>query len=268
MLNSYLEKWKLTEPALLASTPSSQIYKVLFEGRPAVLKFLTEAGQKYEGGASAVLRHLKGNGVVELLNADDGAHLLAYLDGKPLRELTEHGKDAEAAEIIASLTARMHSVKATPPHGLRTIRENFRALFKHAQDPSAHPIFPEAARIANHLLDTEKDEVVLHGDIHHENILHSSAQGWLAIDPQCLIGERTYDLGNTFFNPRDPSDVPASLERIQLYAGVFSRKLQLDPQRILKFAFAYGCLSACWEMEDGNNPARRIRIATLIRGLI
>jgi hypothetical protein len=47
-----------------------------------------------------------------------------------------------------------------------------------------------------------RDVVVLHGDMHHENILKFSSRGWLAIDPKGLVGERGFDYANIFCKPR------------------------------------------------------------------
>jgi streptomycin 6-kinase len=40
------------------------------------------------------------------------------------------------------------------------------------------------------LLTTQREKVVLHGDMHHGNVLNFGSRGWLAIDPKGLIGER------------------------------------------------------------------------------
>jgi streptomycin 6-kinase len=47
-----------------------------------------------------------------------------------------------------------------------------------------------AAETAADLLATQHDVVVLHGDVHHENVLGFGSRGWLAIDPKALVGER------------------------------------------------------------------------------
>jgi streptomycin 6-kinase len=59
-----------------------------------------------------------------------------------------------------------------------------------------------AAETAADLLATQRDVVVLHGDMHHENILKFSSRGWLAIDPKGLVGERGFDYANIFCKPR------------------------------------------------------------------
>ncbi len=38
--------------------------------------------------------------------------------------------------------------------------------------------------------------VLLHGDLHHHNIL-STQHGWLAIDPKGIIGEKSADVFDT-----------------------------------------------------------------------
>ena len=42
---------------------------------------------------------------------------------------------------------------------------------------------------------------MLHGDIHHENILDFGPRGWLAIDPKRLHGERGFDFANILRDP-------------------------------------------------------------------
>ena len=49
--------------------------------------------------------------------------------------------------------------------------------------------FQKAVTILNHLLKTKTEEYLLHGDIHHENILQNNKDSWLFIDPQPVIGE-------------------------------------------------------------------------------
>jgi hypothetical protein len=41
-----------------------------------------------------------------------------------------------------------------------------------------------SATAASNLLKTQREIVVLHGDMHHGNVLHFGSRGWLAIDPR------------------------------------------------------------------------------------
>jgi Aminoglycoside/hydroxyurea antibiotic resistance kinase len=100
-----------------------------------------------------------------------------------------------------------------------------------------------AALLASPLTGTD-DTVVLHGDLHHDNILDGGPRGWLAIDPNGLIGERTYDIANLLRNPWPHGNVVHDPERMQRIAAIYARQLGLDPRGCLQFALAHSGLSA------------------------
>ena len=85
--------------------------------------------------------------------------------------------------------------------------------------------------VAETLLSSPKDELLLHGDIHHGNILDFGERGWLAIDPKGLFGERGYDDANLFFNPEvSPCK---QRERFLRQRAVVTQAANLDRQRLL-----------------------------------
>ena len=49
-----------------------------------------------------------------------------------------------------------------------------------------------AAGLYVELCDSMGEHVVLHGDLHHFNVLRSDSDGWLAIDPAGVVGEPAY----------------------------------------------------------------------------
>jgi len=65
------------------------------------------------------------------------------------------------------------------------------------------------------------DRVVLHGDLHHDNILLATREAWLAIDPHGIVGDPGYEVGAPLFNP-DPDNrdetltalVPSRIEQL------------------------------------------------------
>jgi len=100
---------------------------------------------------------------------------------------------------------------------------------------------------------------VLHGDIHHQNILDFGADGWLAIDPKGLLGEHYFDYANIFCNPNEETAMkPGRLER---QARVISERAGLDYQRLLQWGLAYAGLSAAWHFEEGSNADLALNIA-------
>ncbi len=105
------------------------------------------------------------------------------------------------------------------------------------------------------------DEVVLHGDIHHDNLLHFGARGWLAIDPKGLRGDRAFDYANLFCNPAH--DIAVDPARFEQRVACVTYATQLDRRRLLQWILAWAGLSAVWLMEDGLSPDTRLQVATL-----
>lgn len=242
-------------------------------------------------GTDAVVKHLQPFDDVE--DELRGAHLLRWRDGigavrlfavagrQILQEyggdkllthvLKEEGDDA-SSEIAAEVMARLHatSSRAVPPE-LQPLRRRFTSLFARAKPDLATDIptiYVEAAELANGLLSDQRDAKPLHGDLHHDNILYG-ARGWLSIDPKGVFGDPAFDAANMFYNPLDRDNLCRNPERIASMGELFAKTLGQSPARLLDFAFAYGCLSAAWHAEDGDDAAeaRELAIAEAIRSV-
>ncbi|HEY9218141.1 MAG TPA: aminoglycoside phosphotransferase family protein, partial [Phenylobacterium sp.] len=115
-----------------------------------------------------------------------------------------------------------------------------------------------ATAIAGELLSEPQDIVVLHGDIHHGNVLHDTARGWLAIDPKGVIGERGYDHANMLCNP--DVETAAAPGRLARQLDVLCEAADLDRERQLMWTIAYLGLSASWTLSSGDDPWRALRL--------
>jgi streptomycin 6-kinase len=260
-LTRLLAKWNLSDPRILARTATSDVYLVaLPDGGDAVLKVLNDLGKKDESGGAIALRCFEGKGAVRLLAYDDAAHLLEYAAGEDLTKMVKEGRDEVAASVIANVLRELHGAwSGHPPAELRPLRAWFRALFEKAGDDrrkNEKSIFATAADAAERLLATAKKTIVLHGDIHHENIRMSS-RGWLALDPKGLVGDPDYDAANALFNPVGMTILVESATRLRRIAVILSENLETDPERIITYAFIHACLSHCWDVEDGQAPNPR-----------
>lgn len=267
-LNHYLQAWNLTSPRLLTTTFTSHVYTVTAGDDVAVLKLLTPAGEADERGGAVALRHFDGRGAVHLLRGDDGAHLLEYAGGDDLTGMVRRGDDEAAARIIADVLRTLHSVPAGDAiiPGLTSLRTRFRSLFaKAAGDADSDPgsIYIRAAQVAEIVLANQRNERVLHGDIHHENIRYSAARGWLALDPKGLYGEPTYDAANTLCNPPNMPELVRDEARMLRIAGILAEALRVSRSRMLTYVFIHACLSAAWSLEDGQDTSQALIVASL-----
>ncbi len=264
----YLIDWELSSPTEIAMSQTNCIYKVIYNNTQAVLKILTPLGKKFEATSSRTLQCFGGKGAVRLLEFDEWALLLEYIDGDNLATLVRTGYDLRAAQVICDIIDQLHQYSGPVPSEVYDLRRQFQSLFLRAKIETSDSIYFKTAKVAEHLVATEKNQRLLHGDIHHANILQSSGRGWLAIDPQSIYGERTYDVANSFFNPDDTPEIIEIPNRIEALAEVFAERLQTDRKRVLQFAYAHGGLSSSWQLDAGENPQRRLRITNLIGELL
>jgi streptomycin 6-kinase len=101
------------------------------------------------------------------------------------------------------------------------------------------------------LLSSMDELVLLHGDLHHYNILSAEREPWLAIDPKGVVGEPAYELGAWLRNPVPhvfswPDARQVTARRVDQFAEL----LGLDRQRIIGWGIAQAVLSAWWDYED------------------
>lgn len=227
------------------------------DGAPAMLKIAVEAEERWGG---PLMGWWDGEGAARVLEHDAEALLLERAMGNgSLAAMARDGRDDEASRVICDVAARLHAPRSRPMPDLIPLDRWFEAL-----EPAARThggILDRAAATALELLATPRDVAILHGDLHHDNVLDFAERGWLAIDPKRLVGERTFDLVNILRNPdRTAATAPGRLAR---QAGVIAEAAGLERARLLRWLLAFTGLSAAWILGDGGKPNLDLEIASL-----
>lgn len=208
--------------------------------------------------AAAWMTWWSGDGAARIIASEGDALLLERSKGSgSLAALASAGCDDEASRIICAVVARLHARGDKPPPGLTPLPRWFQGL--EAATERHGGILAIAATAARELLATPRDVRVLHGDIHHGNILDFGQRGWLAIDPKGLIGERGFDYANLFCNPdlQTAAEPERFVRRVKLVADIAG----LERERLLQWILAWAGLSAAWHIEDGTPSATALKIA-------
>jgi streptomycin 6-kinase len=164
----------------------------------------------------------------------------------PGESIAAYDDDVATAELALAMQSMWRPVPQTC--GLPDVRREARALFDHDL-----PLAEEARAALERLMDTAPEPVVLHGDLHHGNLLRGP-NGWVAIDPHGLVGEPAYDAGPLFFNPLG-LDVAHLIER---RLDVLVAVLGLDRDRLRRWGFVRAVLSAAWTWEDHEYVDERV----------
>ena len=111
--------------------------------------------------------------------------------------------------------------------------------------------------------------MILHGDLHHENILYSTEHSWLAIDPKGLCGDPGYEVATFMLNQLPLNASRSTLRQVLARrVSIFSDELKMERQRLAKWSFCHAALSAAWSFEEGAEHKGTIFIAQVLEDLI
>jgi streptomycin 6-kinase len=168
------EEWELTLTEPYAQGAGGYTVRAdLSDGTPGVLK-LVYPHREAEQEADA-LERWDGDGAVRLLARDDFRHAL-------LLERCEPGTFLAAAPdplgVLVGLLPRLWK----SAHGFRTL----------AEEVAHWALEGRGGALARELAATQDGLVLVHQDLHGENVLAAQREPWLAIDPKPLAAEREF----------------------------------------------------------------------------
>jgi streptomycin 6-kinase len=241
------------------------------DGVDAVLK-VVPPDHEYLASAAATLSAWGGTGAVRLLRADLGRGALLLeraVPGTPSASLVPDD-DERATDAAITVLRRLHSATVRPG-GVPTLERRLTAFDEHLTDPgrdrlAPRPLVERAAGVARELLRDQLPPVVLHGDLHHDNVLRAEREGWLAVDPHGLVGDPGYDVGAWLYNPLAPCHQDGALlalvpRRVEQLADGLGQPLE----RVAGWGFVQAVLSAVWTASTGLRAQdRTLDVAALL----
>lgn len=243
-LQAHLAKWRLTPDGEPFETHSSWLAFVTQASAPALLKVYKPGSDELR--SAQILRHW-GDRAVRVLEADDAALVIERATpGTPLSELV--GDDDRATNIWCDTVAALH-VKPAPegwPDLFRCGRKLNNPYPEHAGLP--RDLFERGKKVFFELCESQGPRrFLLHRDLHHANMIQDAQRGWLVIDPKGNVGELEFEAASFLHNPTREFCEAKHIER---RVHIVATRLGLDSERLLRWCFAHGVLSAVWAVED------------------
>jgi streptomycin 6-kinase len=252
-------RWSLTVAPPFPNLSYNYAAPALREGGSAVVLKLGFPGDRELRTEAEALHHYAGQGAVRLLEADleQGVMLLERL--MPGTLLSTISDDEEATSIAAGVMKQLWRT-APADHIFPTVAdwargmERLREHFGGGTGPLPTNLVEKAEAHFKELIASMSEPVLLHGDLHHYNILAATRQPWLAIDPKGLVGEPEYEVGAWLRNPMpDVVSWPGLSHQLKRRIDQFAAELDFDAERLKGWGIAQAMLSACWTIEDGGD---------------
>lgn len=233
-------------------------------GEEAVVKIGLPNHKDLIAESSALKGLGRGNGMVKLIEQHINDGLLILEKVNPGTMLSEVESDEKTVIVASSVMKRIwqpYTGDHPFPHlsdwmsGLRMVEQNI------IDEKCIH----KAEILFAQLINTISKPILLHGDLHQDNILKSGGD-WIAIDPKGVIGEAEFEVTsfckNYLFDKKNPRDV------LEKRIEQFEKELGLDRSRMIGWGFCQAVLSACWCLEEGASCEENLQLAKIYESMM
>lgn len=255
-IKHYEEKWDITVFPPFTLSYNYVAPAKTSENEDVVLKISFPKNDIFNVEIEA-LRFFHGDVAVKILRDDlqNGAVLLERaIPGERLRTVLD---DTKLISIASEVIKRLHKPIVKNKSSIfptiadwAEVFDKYKEKFALAKGPIPQWMFEKAERIFRDSASDTTKAVLLHGDLHSDNIL-SSHRGWLVIDPHGVIGEPEFELAAFLRNPIYDFPKGSDYKKLETQRILqFAEELGFDKQRILDWAFAGAVISILWFLED------------------
>ncbi|GMK40210.1 hypothetical protein PCCS19_32650 [Paenibacillus sp. CCS19] len=262
-LATYADRWSLTSLQLIPSYSVNLVFRCHAERYgDAVLKI---SKAEYGGIRTEwqALHHYAGRRMCRVFEVDLEAGVMlmqGMVPGTPLRAVDDLDS---RLDVFCSLYRDMHLPPAeadsypTYTHWVNRItdymstRSDAIALYGHMR---------RAQEILVTLSDSYSQQMLLHGDFHHDNILLGEGGEYRIIDPKGVIGDPIFDTPRFILNEFGDDITPALRNKINHIFAVFEQRLQIPGAVLRQCLYIETTMGVCWCVEDGATPEEYVKL--------
>jgi streptomycin 6-kinase len=219
------------------------------KGKPIVLKLgLDELSLSKETKA---LEAFADYGAVAVLgHTSDSLLLQKVMPGSLLKNYFSKGNQS-AIKIACDVMKKLHQAPLPKENHFPHIKDLLQTLDKEWNIPRFH--LEKARTLKNTLLEEQGAQVLLHGDLHKENIL-LDGKDWLFIDPKGFIGSPMNEIWAFVEDPKND-------------LMFISKYFDFDQSAVVKWYYVHLVLAACWQVEDHLDPTLFLNLAESVASI-
>jgi streptomycin 6-kinase len=217
------------------------------------------------------LRAYDGYGAVRLLawSEDRGALMLERVEPGGMAADLVPADDRAATAALITVGRRLH--RPQPPGvALPHLRQESTSFRQHLRqfpgdDPLPRHLVSRAGALFDELCGSAPQDLLLHGDLHHDNVLRGTREPWLAIDPFGLVGDPGFDCAPMLYNPDPHRHDEALLALVPSRIEQMADGHQIPIERVVAWGFVMAVLSEVWSVNsDVKEPSRALDVATML----
>jgi streptomycin 6-kinase len=171
-------------------------------------------------------------------------------------------QDDQAIQITSQVIKELHTAPLLDKSSLPTLQAWLGNFSYSSHIPAS--MLEKAKKLSTTLIASTQNTVLLHGDLHHENILKSDSRGYLAIDPKGIVGDAAYEVVPFLCNPLPEILHHPTLSSLWKHrTRSFSSLLCIDENRLRLFCFVHAVAAATWAIEDRQDHDPWLKLAEI-----
>lgn len=254
-------KWSITAEKSFQHLTYNYVCSALkADGTHVVLKIGLPLDDVEIFGEAKYLQTIDGCGAVKLLAFDRESQAMMLeriMPGMTLKSVCENDQARSVGIAIDLLKSVLRPIPGDRDD-LIVLDDWFGGLKRYAGTDFPQEYAEKALTFYSTLSTDTANIFLIHGDLHHENILASDREPFLLIDPKGIIGHLGYDIGVFLNNHHNWLEWDTKLEgKLDRAVAEFAAAFKLEECVIRKWAFCQMVLSWWWifdempEMFDG-----------------
>jgi streptomycin 6-kinase len=224
--------WELDDLQPFANLSYNYVLEGYRKGVPIVLKISLDE-MSLDKEAKALTAFTDYGAVKMLAHTKEALLLQRAVPGNLLKAQFPKGHP-NAIKIACDVAKRLHQAPLPKGSHFPHIKDWLSTLDKEWNIPRFH--LEKARKLKNILLKTQDTAVLLHGDLHQDNILSNGSE-WLVIDPKGVIGPPIHEMWAFVEDPKND---------LIFIAKYFDFK----PDDVMEWYYVHLVLAACWQVED------------------
>jgi streptomycin 6-kinase len=215
------------------------------------------------------LRLWDGDGAIRLLDEEPEEYALLLERCVPGTPLSAAGAET-ALDVFVELLPRLWKPAGSPFRSLSAEAvwwaDSLEDTWERFGRPFERKLLDAALEALHELPRSQGLQVLLHQDLHGDNVLAAEREPWLAIDPKPLVGERAFDLASLIRDRRAEllADPAGATRRVRRRIDRLAGDLALDRERVRGWALGHA-LAWAWS-ETGDWYQEMVQCARWIAG--
>ena len=254
-LSAAVDKWKLEEVSCLYEKETRAVYSAYTKEWGSVIVKINEDKKELKSGYE-MLRALNGTGCCQAYAFDAGDGTAVFEQIFPGNTLREEQDPQKRAAVFCEVFQKIHGAELSSGHD--TYMDWLERAKRYCKDGGAAVDVREkmqrAYQIGKEMFEKYPERVLLHGDLHHDNIL-LGRRGYCMIDPKGVIAPEIFDIPRFLLNEFGYVSEEKTKTHIKMMSGLLAQRTGYEEADMEKLLFMEGMLDVVWCMEDGEDTA-------------